>query len=133
MEHIDRIEWPKIPIIDGSSEPFIELIEQTRIVEPGCSKSLQYRQKIFTITMMKACRDSGPSFDRLPDITLIDFQPFVLGTQHAALKNMKDFKAEIAPPDILLFAWVEMLIDHNLIKGGDINNHNWCCGGQTSY
>ena len=46
---------------------------------------------------------------------------------------MKDFKAEIAPGRTFCFLHeLEMLIDHNLIKGGDINNAI-VVGGQTSY
>src|SRR5436190_4062379 len=55
--------------------------------------------------------------------TLIDFNSPVLGTQHAGLKNMRDFKNEIAPCRTFCFLHeLEMLLDNNLIKGGDINN-----------
>jgi UDP-3-O-[3-hydroxymyristoyl] N-acetylglucosamine deacetylase/3-hydroxyacyl-[acyl-carrier-protein] dehydratase len=55
--------------------------------------------------------------------TLIDFNSPVLGTQHAGLKTMRDFKEEIAPCRTFCFLHeLEMLIEHNLIKGGDINN-----------
>src|SRR4030095_15848672 len=47
----------------------------------------------------------------------------VLGTQHAGLKTMRDFKSEIAPCRTFCFLHeLEMLLDNNLIKGGDINN-----------
>jgi len=55
--------------------------------------------------------------------TLIDFNSPVLGTQHAGLKRMSDFKTEIAPCRTFCFLHeLEMLLDNNLIKGGDINN-----------
>ncbi len=55
--------------------------------------------------------------------TLIDFNSPVLGTQHAGLKTMRDFKEEIAPCRTFCFLHeLEMLLEHNLIKGGDINN-----------
>jgi UDP-3-O-[3-hydroxymyristoyl] N-acetylglucosamine deacetylase/3-hydroxyacyl-[acyl-carrier-protein] dehydratase len=55
--------------------------------------------------------------------TLIDFNSPVLGTQHAMLKSMKDFRAEIAPCRTFVFLHeLEMLLDHDLIKGGDVNN-----------
>jgi UDP-3-O-[3-hydroxymyristoyl] N-acetylglucosamine deacetylase/3-hydroxyacyl-[acyl-carrier-protein] dehydratase len=55
--------------------------------------------------------------------TLIDFNSPVLGTQHAKLKTMKDFRNEIAPCRTFCFLHeLEMLMDNNLIKGGDINN-----------
>jgi UDP-3-O-[3-hydroxymyristoyl] N-acetylglucosamine deacetylase/3-hydroxyacyl-[acyl-carrier-protein] dehydratase len=47
----------------------------------------------------------------------------VLGTQHAGLKHITDFKSEIAPCRTFVFLHeLEMLLDNNLIKGGDINN-----------
>ncbi|MFM1969752.1 MAG: hypothetical protein RL152_1129, partial [Bacteroidota bacterium] len=47
----------------------------------------------------------------------------VLGTQHAGLKSIADFKAEIAPCRTFCFLHeLETLLAHNLIKGGDINN-----------
>jgi UDP-3-O-[3-hydroxymyristoyl] N-acetylglucosamine deacetylase/3-hydroxyacyl-[acyl-carrier-protein] dehydratase len=46
-----------------------------------------------------------------------------LGTQHAGLKTMADFRSEIAPCRTFCFLHeLEMLLEHNLIKGGDINN-----------
>jgi len=55
--------------------------------------------------------------------TLIDFNSPVLGTQHAGLKSMRDFKTEIAPCRTFCFLHeLEMLLDNNLIKGGDVNN-----------
>src|SRR5260370_7113329 len=55
--------------------------------------------------------------------TLIDFNSPVLGTQHAGLKSMADFKTEIAPCRTFCFLHeLEMLLEHNLVKGGDINN-----------
>jgi UDP-3-O-[3-hydroxymyristoyl] N-acetylglucosamine deacetylase/3-hydroxyacyl-[acyl-carrier-protein] dehydratase len=55
--------------------------------------------------------------------TLIDFNSPVLGTQHAGLKHIPDFKTEIAPCRTFVFLHeLEMLLDNNLIKGGDVNN-----------
>jgi UDP-3-O-[3-hydroxymyristoyl] N-acetylglucosamine deacetylase/3-hydroxyacyl-[acyl-carrier-protein] dehydratase len=55
--------------------------------------------------------------------TLIDFNSPVLGTQHASLKHVAEFKEEIAPCRTFCFLHeLEMLLDNNLIKGGDVNN-----------
>ena len=55
--------------------------------------------------------------------TLIDFNSPVLGTQHAGLKHIRDFKNEISPCRTFCFLHeLEMLLDNNLIKGGDLNN-----------
>jgi UDP-3-O-[3-hydroxymyristoyl] N-acetylglucosamine deacetylase/3-hydroxyacyl-[acyl-carrier-protein] dehydratase len=55
--------------------------------------------------------------------TLIDFNSPVLGTQHAGLKKISDFKEEIAPCRTFCFLHeLEALLANNLIKGGDISN-----------
>jgi UDP-3-O-[3-hydroxymyristoyl] N-acetylglucosamine deacetylase/3-hydroxyacyl-[acyl-carrier-protein] dehydratase len=55
--------------------------------------------------------------------TLIDFNSPVLGTQHAGLKSISEFKSEIAPCRTFCFLHeLEALLANNLIKGGDINN-----------
>src|SRR4029077_8940118 len=55
--------------------------------------------------------------------TLIDFNSPVLGTQHASLRNIRDFNKEIAPSrTFCFFHELELLLANNLIKGGDINN-----------
>jgi UDP-3-O-[3-hydroxymyristoyl] N-acetylglucosamine deacetylase / 3-hydroxyacyl-[acyl-carrier-protein] dehydratase len=47
----------------------------------------------------------------------------VLGTQHAAIKHISEFKNEIAScRTFSFFHELEYLLDNNLIKGGDINN-----------
>ena len=119
-----ELNGPEIPIIDGSSEPFVELIEEAGVVEQDATKvwysidqnlSLYDEGKRSELTVM-------PSVD-YKVTTLIDFNSPVLGTQHAQLKKMSDFKNEIAPCRTFCFLHeLEMLLDNNLIKGGDINN-----------
>ena len=55
--------------------------------------------------------------------TLIDFNSPVLGTQHATLKHISEFRDEIAPCRTFCFLHeLEYLLDHDLIKGGDVSN-----------
>jgi UDP-3-O-[3-hydroxymyristoyl] N-acetylglucosamine deacetylase/3-hydroxyacyl-[acyl-carrier-protein] dehydratase len=54
---------------------------------------------------------------------MVDFGTKVLGTQNATLKNMTNFKAEIASARTFSFLHeLETLLDNGLIKGGDLNN-----------
>ena len=119
-----EITGPEMPIMDGSSEPFVELIEEAGITEQEASKSwytidtnithYDERKRVEMVAM--------PSVD-YKITTLIDFNSPVLGTQHAGLKSMYDFKKEIAPCRTFCFLHeLEMLLDNNLVKGGDINN-----------
>src|SRR5690606_25066366 len=55
--------------------------------------------------------------------TMIDFNSPVLGTQHISLNSLAEYKQEIASCRTFSFLHeLEYLLDHNLIKGGDLNN-----------
>jgi UDP-3-O-[3-hydroxymyristoyl] N-acetylglucosamine deacetylase/3-hydroxyacyl-[acyl-carrier-protein] dehydratase len=119
-----EINGPEIPIIDGSSEPFVEIIEEGGVVEQDAAKAwysidtnithYDEKKRVEMVAM--------PSME-YKVTTLIDFNSPVLGTQHAGLKRMQDFKTEIAPCRTFCFLHeLETLLDNNLIKGGDINN-----------
>jgi UDP-3-O-[3-hydroxymyristoyl] N-acetylglucosamine deacetylase / 3-hydroxyacyl-[acyl-carrier-protein] dehydratase len=119
-----EINGPEIPIVDGSSEPFVELIEETGVMEQEAAKVwYSIDENIFHYDETKRVEMVAlPSMD-YQITTLIDFNSPVLGTQHAGLKRMRDFKTEIAPCRTFCFLHeLETLIEHNLIKGGDINN-----------
>jgi UDP-3-O-[3-hydroxymyristoyl] N-acetylglucosamine deacetylase/3-hydroxyacyl-[acyl-carrier-protein] dehydratase len=119
-----EINGPEIPIIDGSSEPFVEIIEDAGIIEQDAAKTwytidtnITYFDEVKRVEMTAL-----PSTDYMIT-TLIDFNSPVLGTQHAGLKTMRDFKKEIAPCRTFCFLHeLEALLENNLIKGGDINN-----------
>ncbi len=119
-----ELNGPEIPIIDGSSEPFVELLEEATIIEQEASKAwYSIDENIFLYDDKKRVEMVAmPSVD-YQITTLIDFNSPVLGTQHAGLKTIKDFKTEIAPCRTFCFLHeLEALLDNDLIKGGDINN-----------
>jgi UDP-3-O-[3-hydroxymyristoyl] N-acetylglucosamine deacetylase/3-hydroxyacyl-[acyl-carrier-protein] dehydratase len=119
-----ELNGPEIPIMDGSSTPFIEAIEKVGVLEQDAAKAwYSIDENIFHYD-----EDKRVEMVALPALdyqitTLIDFNSPVLGTQHAALKTIKDFKSEIGPCRTFCFLHeLETLLDHDLIKGGDINN-----------
>lgn len=119
-----EIDGEEIPILDGSAEPFVEVLEKT-----GTQK--QDAQKIFysidhNITFIdeekKVEMVALPYHDYRIN-TLIDFNSPVLGTQHASMRNISQFNSDIAPSrTFCFFHELELLLANNLIKGGDINN-----------
>lgn len=119
-----EINGPEIPIIDGSSQPFTELIEKAGIMEQEAAKAwYSLEENIYYYDDEKRVEMTALPSTSYRLTTLIDFNSPVLGTQHAGLKNMRDFKTEIAPCRTFCFLHeLEMLLDNNLIKGGDINN-----------
>ena len=119
-----ELNGPEIPIMDGSSTQFIEAIEKVGVLEQDAAKAwYSIDENIFHYD-----EDKRVEMVALPALdyqitTLIDFNSPVLGTQHAALKTIKDFKSEIAPCRTFCFLHeLETLLEHDLIKGGDINN-----------
>ncbi len=119
-----EINGPETPIIDGSSEPFVEIIEEAGVIEQEAAKNwysidtnITYYNEEKRVELV-----AMPAME-YKITTLIDFNSPVLGTQHAGLKSMREFKEEIAPCRTFCFLHeLEMLLDNNLIKGGDINN-----------
>jgi len=119
-----ELNGPEIPIMDGSSAPFIEAIEKVGVLEQDAAKAwYSIDENIFHYDDEKRVEMVAlPALD-YQITTLIDFNSPVLGTQHAALKTIKDFKAEIAPCRTFCFLHeLETLLENDLIKGGDINN-----------
>ena len=119
-----EINGPEIPIIDGSSEPFVELIEETGVAEQDAAKVwYSIDENIYHADENKRVEMVAMPATEYSITTLIDFNSPVLGTQHAGLKHIHDFKEEIAPCRTFCFLHeLEMLLDNNLIKGGDVNN-----------
>src|SRR5690349_24122303 len=119
-----EINSVEVPILDGSSELFIEAIQKAGTQKQDAPKIYYTLSHNITFTdENKKVEMVALPYDSFRINTLIDFNSPVLGTQHAALKNISDFNNEIAPcRTVCFFHELEYLIDHNLIRGGDINN-----------
>ncbi len=119
-----EINGPEIPIVDGSSLPFVEIIRAVGVLEQEAAKTwYDIDTNISFFDEEKNVEITALPSSAYEITTLIDFNSPVLGTQHAGLKLMGDFEKEIAPCRTFCFLHeLEELIKHNLIKGGDINN-----------
>jgi UDP-3-O-[3-hydroxymyristoyl] N-acetylglucosamine deacetylase/3-hydroxyacyl-[acyl-carrier-protein] dehydratase len=119
-----EINAAEVPILDGSAEPFIEILQKAGVQKQDAPKiyyTLQHN--ISFVDEEKKVEMVALPYDSYRINTLIDFNSPVLGTQHAALKGLADFNEEIAPcRTFCFFHELEYLIDNNLIRGGDINN-----------
>ncbi|WP_340113511.1 bifunctional UDP-3-O-[3-hydroxymyristoyl] N-acetylglucosamine deacetylase/3-hydroxyacyl-ACP dehydratase [Maribellus mangrovi] len=112
------------PIIDGSSKYFVEGIEKAGVVEQDAER------EYFEITEKVEMFDekSGSHIIALPDDkyslnVMISFPSAVLNNQYATLESIHDFKKEIAECRTFVFVReIEFLLNHNLIKGGDLTN-----------
>jgi UDP-3-O-[3-hydroxymyristoyl] N-acetylglucosamine deacetylase/3-hydroxyacyl-[acyl-carrier-protein] dehydratase len=119
-----EINGPEIPIMDGSASPFVELIEEAEVVEQDAAKIwYSIDENIYHYDEVKRVEMVAMPAVEYQITTLIDFNSPVLGTQHAQLKKMSEFKEQISISRTFVFLHeLEMLLDNNLIKGGDVNN-----------
>jgi UDP-3-O-[3-hydroxymyristoyl] N-acetylglucosamine deacetylase/3-hydroxyacyl-[acyl-carrier-protein] dehydratase len=119
-----EINGGEVPILDGSSKPFLEVLEQAGIEEQEADrdyyvvrKPIKYVDKERGVELM-IVPDEGYSIS-----AMIDYNSEVLGSQHAAMSSLSEFKSEISSCRTFVFLHeLEMLLSHNLIKGGDLSN-----------
>lgn len=119
-----EIDGEEVPILDGSAQPFVEALQKAGLHQQNAEKIYyNIEQNITFIDEEKKVEMVALPYNEYRINTLIDFNSPVLGTQHAALKNISDFNTSIAPcRTFSFFHELEWLLSHNLIKGGDINN-----------
>lgn len=121
---IIEINAPEPPIMDGSSKYFVELLEKAGIVEQDEERDIYEVKDIISFKDEETGSEIMimPS-DKYEVTTMVDFGTKILGTQNATLEKLSDFKTEIADARTFSFLHeIEMLLDNNLIKGGDLNN-----------
>ncbi|MCT8340337.1 bifunctional UDP-3-O-[3-hydroxymyristoyl] N-acetylglucosamine deacetylase/3-hydroxyacyl-ACP dehydratase [Flavobacteriaceae bacterium TK19130] len=112
------------PIMDGSSKFFVEALEKAEKV------TLDADRDVYEVKEVVCYRDeaTGSEIMVIPSeeyqvTTMVDFGTKVLGTQNATLEHISDFKTEIADARTFSFLHeLEALLEHGLIKGGDLNN-----------
>jgi len=119
-----EIDGEEVPILDGSSQGFIDHLSETGIQQQNAEKIYyNIHHNISFIDEEKKVEMVALPYDGYRINTLIDFNSPILGTQHADLRDIRDFKSLIAPSrTFCFFHELEQLIAHDLIKGGDINN-----------
>jgi UDP-3-O-[3-hydroxymyristoyl] N-acetylglucosamine deacetylase/3-hydroxyacyl-[acyl-carrier-protein] dehydratase len=119
-----QMDGPEMPIMDGSSLPFIEVLEKAGIVEQDAERiyfelteNLSYEDPVKKVEMLAVPQDEFRT------TVMVDYNSEVLGTQHASMYNVREFKKEIAACRTFVFLHeLEALLAHNLIKGGDLDN-----------
>ncbi|TDP03049.1 3-hydroxyacyl-[acyl-carrier-protein] dehydratase /UDP-3-O-[3-hydroxymyristoyl] N-acetylglucosamine deacetylase [Flavobacterium sp. 245] len=121
---IIELDASELPIMDGSSKYFVEAIEKAGIEEQDASRNVYVVKEVISFTD----EATGSEILVMPSddyqvTTMVDFGTKVLGTQNATLKSISDFKTEIASSRTFSFLHeLESLLEHGLIKGGDLNN-----------
>lgn len=119
-----ELNAPEPPIMDGSSKFFIQAIEEAGVVVQSADR------EVYVVKEVISYKDeaTGSEITIIPSeeyqvTTMVDFGTKVLGTQNATLDHLSDFKKEISEARTFSFLHeLEMLLEHGLIKGGDLNN-----------
>lgn len=119
-----EVTGPEMPIMNGSSMPFIEALEKAGVVDQEedrvyfeLKSNLGYEDNVKHVEMLAVPQDEF----RLT--VMVDYNSEVLGTQHAHIYKVGEFKQEIAMCRTFVFLHeLEMLLKNNLIKGGDLDN-----------
>lgn len=119
-----QLDGPEMPIMDGSSMPFIKILEKAGAINQNAERVyfelkeiLSYEDTVKNVEMLAVPQDSF----RLT--VMVDYNSDVLGTQHAHIYNVNEFKTDIAMCRTFVFLHeLEALLANNLIKGGDLSN-----------
>ncbi|RFC53823.1 bifunctional UDP-3-O-[3-hydroxymyristoyl] N-acetylglucosamine deacetylase/3-hydroxyacyl-ACP dehydratase [Brumimicrobium aurantiacum] len=119
-----KISGPEIPIMDGSSYPFVQAIESVGYEEQKAVR--EYLELDEVIPWEDTEKEI--EFLAVPDsvyrlTVMVDYNSPVLGTQHATIYKIDEFKDEISTCKTFVFLReLEFLAKNGLIKGGDIDN-----------
>ncbi len=119
-----EIDGPEVPILDGSAVEYVQAIEAVGAIDQSADReyfevpyNIHYSEEDRKVEMVAMPLD-GYRFT-----CMIDYNSPVLGSQHATISALNEFKKEIASSRTFCFLHeLEMLVKHNLIKGGDLNN-----------
>jgi UDP-3-O-[3-hydroxymyristoyl] N-acetylglucosamine deacetylase/3-hydroxyacyl-[acyl-carrier-protein] dehydratase len=119
-----KIDNEEIPIMDGSAMLFVEEIERVGLEEQGTDRDFFE----FAENQPFECLEKGVEMLAIPyedfRITvMVDYNSEVLGTQHASMYEISEFKDEISPCRTFVFLKeLEFLAKQGLIKGGEVDN-----------
>ena len=121
---IIEITQAELPILDGSSAHFTQILEEAGIEEQSAlrryykpNKSIQYRvEETDTNFFLEPADDFQISVE-------VDYETKVLGVSSAEMNNLSDFKSDFSSARTFCFLHeLEHLAANDLIKGGDLNN-----------
>lgn len=121
---IIELDASEPPIMDGSSKFFIEALEKAGVKELDAYREVYVVKDVISYVD----EETGSDITIIPSneyqvTTMVDFGTKVLGTQNATLQKLSNFKSDIANSRTFSFLHeLEMLLEHGLIKGGDLNN-----------
>ena len=121
-----QVDGPEMPIMDGSAFPFVQAIESVGFEEQNAERkyfelkdNLTFEDPIKGVEMLAVPTKGG----EFRVTVMVDYNSPILGTQHAHMYQLGDFKSEISRCRTFVFLReLEVLAEHGLIKGGSLDN-----------
>jgi UDP-3-O-[3-hydroxymyristoyl] N-acetylglucosamine deacetylase/3-hydroxyacyl-[acyl-carrier-protein] dehydratase len=118
---LDNLE---LPILDGSSLPFVQLLESAGIKEQAETRKIFSPKKKIHFRFEET--DSEYILEPSDEFSIevnINYNTNILNTSNAFVKNMQDFKKNCIDSRTFVFLHeLTLLIEQGLIKGGDLDN-----------
>ncbi len=129
-----KLDGPEIPILDGSSKPFVEAIITSGFEEQKAEREyFELKENLTFEDPLKKAEILAVPANEYRITVMVDYNSPVLGTQHAAMYHAGEFKEEIAACRTFCFVHeLEFLVKNNLIKGGDLSNAIVICDRDIS-
>jgi UDP-3-O-[3-hydroxymyristoyl] N-acetylglucosamine deacetylase/3-hydroxyacyl-[acyl-carrier-protein] dehydratase len=129
-----KIDAQEVPILDGSSKPYIDAIISVGFEEQKVERDyfVLTENLTFEDPIKKAEMLAVPSEDYRITV-MVDYNSPLLGTQHASMYHIGEFKEDISSCRTFCFVHeLEFLVKNNLIKGGDLSNAIVICDRDIS-
>ncbi|KAA9339678.1 bifunctional UDP-3-O-[3-hydroxymyristoyl] N-acetylglucosamine deacetylase/3-hydroxyacyl-ACP dehydratase [Hymenobacter busanensis] len=119
-----QLDGPEPPIMDGSSLPFIEALQQVGLEEQNALRNyFEIPDSVHFVDHARGVEIAALPLNDYRVTVMVDYNSPVLGSQHASLNNITQFTDEIAASRTFCFLHeLEMLYKSNLIRGGDLSN-----------
>ncbi len=121
---IIEMDGPEVPIMDGSAQLFVEAFEKAGKVELDADREyFEFEENLPWEDLNKGIEMLAVPADDFRLTVMVDYNSPVLGTQHATMYKLDEFKTDIASCRTFVFLReLEYLAKNNLIKGGDLDN-----------
>lgn len=119
-----KLDGPETPIMDGSAIQFLDALESAGIqIQEKDREYFQIPHNIAYTEPDRKVEIVAMPLDDYRFTCMIDYNSPVLGSQHAGITSIAEFKKEIASCRTFCFLHeLEYQLQNNLIKGGDLNN-----------
>lgn len=119
---IIEVNAPEVPILDGSAKLVVEAINKVGIKELDAEKKYYEVKEEMTFTNGNSTIKLLPADEFCAEVT-IDFNSPILKRQTASICGFTNYDKEISSArTFVLVREIALLLQHNLIKGGDLDN-----------